>query len=116
MAEVLPMPRFGDVFADVRGGGRTMRISYHRDQGTVIVSLWVGTVCRGTFRMAAGDLNQLISALTEIKRSVEPASSGPEAAVVPAPRPSEAPIEQTGEMAATADGRPPIAAPVLRVA
>src|SRR4051812_39991180 len=66
MGEVLPMPAFGDLFTDVRGGDRTMRVSYHGDVGVVVVSLWLGPVCRGSFRMAAGDLSRLISTLSEI--------------------------------------------------
>jgi hypothetical protein len=60
------MPRVGDVFADVRDNGRTMRISCHEDQGIVVVSLWQNALCRGSFRMAAVDLSRFISALTEM--------------------------------------------------
>jgi hypothetical protein len=60
------MPRFGDVFDDVRDNGRTMRISCHEDQGTVVVSLWQNALCRGSFRLAAADLGRFMSALTEM--------------------------------------------------
>jgi hypothetical protein len=132
MPEVLPMPRLGDVFADVRGGGRTMRVSYHGDERAVVVSLWVGTVCRATFRMAASDLSTLMSTLGEINLAVDStattspgrrdSTSGPAgldseaAAVAGAHEPSGTPIVQTGEMARTADTGLPAPAPVVRVA
>jgi hypothetical protein len=128
MGEVLPMPRIGDVFADVRGGGRTMRVSYHGDQRAVVVSLWVGTVCRGTFRMAAGDVSKLMSTLNEIKGSVDSAAAtspgprgssadaaglGSEVTAVRAPRPSEPTSEQTGDITGTVNRS---VLPVVRVA
>jgi hypothetical protein len=131
MAEVLPMPKLGDVFADVRGGGRTMRVSYHPDQTAVVVSLWVGTVCRATFRMAADDLGKLMAALNEIKLSIDSTATtsshlrdstsesnglGSELrAVAVAPDSSETPMVQTGEMARTANTAPPVSAPVVGV-
>jgi hypothetical protein len=109
-----------------------MRVSYHADQKAVVVSLWVGTVCRATFRMAAGDLGKLMSMLNAIKLSVDSASpmspglgdstseaegSDSEAgAVAGAPHPSGASIEQTGEMARTANAGLQPSAPVVRVA
>lgn len=74
MGEVAPIPSFGDLFTDVRGADRTMRVSYHGDRGAVVVSLWAGGVCRGSFRMAAADVSRLIDTLTEIMRGVEPAA------------------------------------------
>lgn len=126
------MPRIGDVFADVRGGGRTMRVSYHGDQQAVVVSLWVGTMCRGTFRMAAGDVSKLMSTLNEIKGSVDsaaltsPRQRGSNAdaaglgsegtAVAGAPHPSEPTSEQTGDIAGPANRSLLPSAPVVRVA
>jgi hypothetical protein len=71
MGEIYPMPSLGDVFTDVRGADRTMRLSLHRDQGAVVVSLWAATLCRGSFRMAVGDLDRLISALNEMRTSIQ---------------------------------------------
>jgi hypothetical protein len=127
MGEVLPMPSFGDLFADTRGGDRTMRVSYHPDRGAVVVSLWAGTVCRGSFRMAAGDVDKLLSVLTEIKLSVEPAAStdprpspggpGAETAIVTgAPDPMPPTVEQTGDVHGTGNDRWLSSAPVPRVA
>ncbi|GAB3974460.1 hypothetical protein V1634_19235 [Plantactinospora veratri] len=66
------MPSVGDLFIDTRGGDRTMRVSYHGDRGTVVVSLWLGTVCRGSFRMATDDVRRLIATLNEISLSAAP--------------------------------------------
>jgi len=121
MGEVLPMPAVGDLFTDVRDGGRTMRVSYHDDQGVVVVSLWAGTVCRGSFRMAARELSKLISTLTEIELSVDyPATPGAVGlgsditAGAGAPDRPGPPSEQTGDMARAANGR--FRPPVYRVA
>jgi hypothetical protein len=74
MGEVLPMPAFGDLFTDVRGGDRTMRVSYHEDRGVVVLSLWAGTVCRGSFRLAADEIGDLIAILGQIQtRAIPPA-------------------------------------------
>jgi len=63
MGELLPLPRVGDVFADVRGDDRTMRVSCHEDRGVVVVSLWAGKMCRGSFQLPIGDLPRLRAAL-----------------------------------------------------
>ena len=81
------MPAFGDLFTDVRGGDRTMRVSYHEDRGVVVVSLWAGTLCRGSFRLAAGEVSELIALLSQIELS----SGGSAAAVEADPVPDTAP-------------------------
>jgi hypothetical protein len=89
MGEVLPMPGVGDLFTDVRGGDRTMRVSYHEDRGVLVVSLWLGPVCRGSFRMAAGDVHKLIAALSEIETSIaSAAAAAPDPDVQPHGEPS----------------------------
>ena len=60
------MPTVGDIFLDVRGDDRSMRVSYHQDRGVVVVSLWAGPVCRGSFRLPADDVGRLIGLLSEI--------------------------------------------------
>jgi hypothetical protein len=111
------MPRIGDVFTDVRGSGRTMRVSFHAEQGAAVVSLWVGAMCRGTFRMAAADVTRLMSILSEIALLVDPAETtrpptgstpegagrgSPAGAVAAASDQSEPPFDQTGEIAGPA--------------
>jgi hypothetical protein len=68
------MPRLGDVFDDMRDNGRRMRISCHTDRDAVVVSLWHDTLCRGSFRLAADDLDRLISTLSEMSLSLRPAA------------------------------------------
>jgi hypothetical protein len=65
MGEVRPIPNPGDVFADVRDIDRTMRVSYHPDEGVVVVSLWAGRLCRASFRLAADEATRLIAALSQ---------------------------------------------------
>ncbi|MFI7490299.1 hypothetical protein ACIBXA_18155 [Micromonospora echinaurantiaca] len=109
MGEVLPMPGFGDLFADTRGDDRTMRVSYHPERGAVVLSLWSGTVCRGSFRLAVGDAPRLLSLLGQISAAAVPGAppddptsmQGTRAtAAVPAPAPD--PVEQTGQIAGPA--------------
>ncbi|PZF97390.1 hypothetical protein C1I99_15665 [Micromonospora deserti] len=85
---MLPMPGFGDLFTDIRGGDRTMRISWHPERGALVLSLWAGTVCRGSFRMAADDLDNLLALLDEITSTLRPAvgaASGGSAPTGPQP-------------------------------
>lgn len=89
MGELLPMPAVGDVFLDVRGDDRTMRVSYHQERGVVVVSLWAGVVCRGSFRLSAGDVGRLVEVLSGV---VDPAADE-----VTEPQPALAP-EQTGDV------------------
>src|SRR4051794_5492231 len=50
MAEVTALPARGDVFLDDRGTSRALRLSWHHDGDVVVLSLWRGSVCAGTFR------------------------------------------------------------------
>ncbi|MDZ5443516.1 hypothetical protein U2F26_12325 [Micromonospora sp. 4G57] len=108
------MPSFGDLFTDLRGDDRTMRVSYHPDRGAVVVSLWSGTLCRGSFRMPVDDVRKLTALLTEIETSVAaaaptgpspsaPVGSGPVAGTAVAGRtvrPAPA-VDQTGDISGT---------------
>jgi hypothetical protein len=67
MGDVLPLPSLGDVFCDVRGDDRTMRVSLHPEHGVVVVSLWTGRVCRGSFRMSIDDVGRLVRALDTVR-------------------------------------------------
>ncbi|MET7392367.1 hypothetical protein ABZS66_02575 [Dactylosporangium sp. NPDC005572] len=63
MGELVALPKSGDVFEDVRGHDRTMRVTCHPQQGTVVVSLWVDKICRASFQLLEADLPRLRSAL-----------------------------------------------------
>lgn len=64
MGRLVALPARGEVFADARGGGRAVRVSWHHDGGVVVLSLWRGTECTGTARVAAEDVPDLIAALS----------------------------------------------------
>jgi hypothetical protein len=77
MGEVLPFPNPGDTFVDARGNGRTLRISRHPEAGLLILSLWMGEVCRASFRLPADDAPRLLAQLVDAAEMlVEPASDG----------------------------------------
>ena len=87
MGELLPMPRAGDVFADVRSRDRTMRVSWHAEAGEagqVVVSLWAGRECRASFRLPAADVPRLINTLSETLSEALP---------IPAPVPEPSPAD-----------------------
>lgn len=63
MGEVRPIPTLGGVFRDVRGQGRTLRVSWHTEAGLVVLSLWDGLRCTGTVRVASADVPALLEAL-----------------------------------------------------
>ncbi|MEV4483074.1 hypothetical protein [Micromonospora coxensis] len=99
MGEVLPMPGFGDLFTDTRGDERTMRVSYHRERAAVVLSLWSGAVCRGSFRMAAGDVGRLRALLAAIEDAAGPDVG---AAVEGAVTTEATEVIQTGDISGTA--------------
>ncbi len=63
MGEVRPIPRLGGAVRDVRGAGRALRVSWHGEDGLVVLSLWDGPRCTGTVRVAAADVPTLVEAL-----------------------------------------------------
>jgi hypothetical protein len=63
MGEVLPLPVRGDVFADPRGEGRTLRVSWHQDEHTLVLSMWQLGQCRATFRLPSDKVPELVKAL-----------------------------------------------------
>src|SRR3954469_11209922 len=99
-----------------------MRVSYHGDSGVLVISLWAGTVCRGSFQMAADNVGKLIGMLHEIELTVasaaksapQPRNSTPGTvgedpkapAVGDAPDRSEPPFKPTGDIAGTANRSP----------
>src|SRR5579875_2460232 len=55
-----PLPRMGEVFFDVRGDSRTMRLSWYADTGIAVFSIWQGGMCTGTFRLPNDHLPRMI--------------------------------------------------------
>ena len=50
-------------FYDARGHVRRMGVSTHPADSTIVISLWQGDACTGTFRIPAKDAARLISTL-----------------------------------------------------
>jgi hypothetical protein len=63
MANVAPTPLGAEFFLDPRGGARSLRVRWHREDGLVVLSLWRGAECTGTFRLPVEDVPDLIDAL-----------------------------------------------------
>src|ERR1700720_3167436 len=73
-SDAAPLPRLGEVFFDVRGSSRSMRLSWYSDTGVAVFSIWQGGTCTGTFRLPIEDLPRMTEALQR----------GPRGAGVPA--------------------------------
>ena len=50
MTTVAPAPLGAEFFLDARGDARSLRVRWHREEGLVVLSLWRGPECTGTFR------------------------------------------------------------------
>ena len=62
-SDAAPLPRLGEVFFDVRGSSRSMRLSWYADTGVSVFSIWQGGTCTGTFRLPQEELPRLIESL-----------------------------------------------------
>jgi len=65
----VPLPREGEVFFDVRGESRTMRLSWYADSSVAVFSIWQGNRCTGTFRLPFADLARMVETLQAGPRS-----------------------------------------------
>jgi hypothetical protein len=65
MAGATPLPRVGEVFFDDRGEDRALRLSWHPDAEVMVLSIWNGGACTGTFRLAARDVPVLMETLSQ---------------------------------------------------
>ncbi|HYK66889.1 MAG TPA: hypothetical protein VEV45_03015 [Streptosporangiaceae bacterium] len=63
MSDAAPLPRLGEVFFDVRGNSRSMRLSWYADTGVAVFSIWQAGMCTGTFRLPIADLSRMIEIL-----------------------------------------------------
>ncbi|HEY8046730.1 MAG TPA: hypothetical protein VIF35_20860 [Streptosporangiaceae bacterium] len=83
-SDAAPLPRLGEVFFDVRGDSRSMRLSWYADTGVAVFSIWQGGTCTGTFRLPMDDLDRMIEALhrgpqgQRAGRREAPGEAGPE--------------------------------------
>jgi hypothetical protein len=62
-SDAAPLPRLGEVYFDVRGDSRSMRLSWYADTGVAVFSIWQGGTCTGTFRLPIADLPRMVEAL-----------------------------------------------------
>src|SRR5450432_1898199 len=62
-SDAVPLPRLGEVFFDVRGSSRSMRLSWYANTGIAVFSIWQGGTCTGTFRLPMDDLSRLLDSL-----------------------------------------------------
>ena len=74
-SDAAPLPRLGEVFFDVRGSSRSMRLSWYADTGIAVFSIWQGGTCTGTFRLPMDDLSRLMESL---RRGMQGAQDGPQ--------------------------------------
>src|ERR1700738_4604744 len=92
-SDAAPLPRLGEVFFDVRGNSRTIRVSWYADTGVAVFSMWQGDPGTGTCRLPIPERPRMVEALTE----------GPPGAAGPGPR-------AAGPGQLVADPGPPTAA------
>jgi len=59
------LPVDAEFFLDARGDARALRVRWHRTDGLVVLSLWRGAECTGTFRLQIDEVPTLIEALRE---------------------------------------------------
>jgi hypothetical protein len=48
---------------DTRGDGRALRVTWHPDDGVVVLSVWRGNVCAATARIATEDVADVLEVL-----------------------------------------------------
>jgi hypothetical protein len=58
-----PLPTNGEAFLDDRGDGRALRVTWHPEADLVVLSLWQGQTCNGTFRLPVEQVPDLIATL-----------------------------------------------------
>ena len=78
MVRLRSIPARGAVFLDARGESRALRLSWHEDQGVLVISLWRGDVCTGTFRLSRQDVPALVFALVRGLADRDPDRPGDE--------------------------------------
>ena len=84
-SDAAPLPRLGEVFFDVRGSSRSMRLSWYADTGIAVFSIWQGGTCTGTFRLPMDDLPRFMDSLHRGSPD-DPGLGGPVALAAQRPR------------------------------
>jgi hypothetical protein len=99
-SDAAPLPRLGEVFFDVRGNSRSMRLSWYADTGVAVLSIWQGGMCTGTFRLAIADLPRMVETLQRGPDGQQPGWDGeaPGQAFADAPGDATAQVRTMGPM------------------
>jgi hypothetical protein len=63
MTTIAAAPTGAEFFLDARGDARSLRVRWHREDALVVLSLWRGPECTGSFRLAIDEVPTLIEAL-----------------------------------------------------
>lgn len=69
---VLQLPAAGDWLADARDGERALRVSWHPEQGCVVLSTWRGGTCVGTVRLTPQEAARLVGVLADGLAAADP--------------------------------------------
>jgi hypothetical protein len=83
--DAAPLPRQGEVFFDVRGEARVLRLSWYADTGVAVFSIWQGGTCTGTFRLPIDELPRMVETLRRGPGGLAAADPGPPTQAVAAP-------------------------------
>ncbi len=70
---VIALPSGGTVLEDARGESRWMRVTWHDDEGVVVLSVWRDGSCVATVRLERGDVPALVTALVDGLAETTPA-------------------------------------------
>ena len=77
MAAVSHSPLGAEFFLDTRGDARSLRVRWHDRDGLVLLSLWRGAECTGTFRLSVDEVPTLIEQrLYALAKTVNEAMKG----------------------------------------
>ena len=108
-SDAAPLPRLGEVFFDVRGNSRSMRLSWYADTGVAVLSIWQGGMCTGTFRLAIADLPRMVQTLQRGPDGQQPGWDGeaPSQAFAGPPGDATAQVHAMGPMSGQMMQPPP---------
>jgi hypothetical protein len=74
--EVVAFPSRGEVFVDRRGEARALRVAWHAERDSVVVlSLWQGDHCTGSFRLDLADVPRFVQVLVDGLAASVPAAA-----------------------------------------
>lgn len=57
------VPKSGAIYLDPRGAERALRVTWHHESDLVVLSLWRGRTCAGSFRLPIEEVPDLIDQL-----------------------------------------------------